>query len=248
MTLSINSLNNNYNLFINPIAQKQPAFGAARTSTADVFVPSDELNSYLSPVAINQMIMLNPKIIRILKENGLKPEINIKELQKLANGHLLRTKNIAAGIIANMPANVQNTINHQAIMQGAIFHDFGKVLIPDKILNKKSALNDKEKNIMQLHSELGYELLKTQNISQEALELIKYHHQTPSNTGYPVNVSGFVYGLEAEILAVADKFSALIEQRSYKPALSKETALDIIKEDYPEGGVVYDALVAYVRG
>ncbi len=248
MTLNINGLNNNYNLLINAISHKSPVFKATgqNVNTNDAFVPASELSPYLSAPVINQMIMMNPKVTRILKENGLKPEVNLKELQKLADGHLQWTKNIAAGIIGNLPSDVRNQINSQAVLQGALFHDYGKVLIPEKILNKKSGLNGKEKDIMKLHSELGYELLKTQNLSPEALELIKYHHQTPDNTGYPLNDSGFIYNLETEILAVADKYSALIEKRSYKPALSKEEALAIIKEDYPDGSVVYDALVKYV--
>ena len=247
MTLNINSLGNNYNLLINSISTPRKAFTASNVQTgiSDTFTPASELNPYLSESAIRQMILMNPQVVKILKNNGLKAEINIKELQKLAEGHLLWTKNIAAGIIGNLPLDIQKQINRQAVLQAAIFHDFGKVLIPNKIINKKSALNDKEKQIMKLHSELGYELLKTQKLSPETLELIKYHHQTPENTGYPINNTGFTYGLEAEILAVADKYSALIEKRSYKPALSKKEALEIIKQDYPQGGLVYDALVNY---
>ena len=247
MTLNINSLGNNYNLLINSISTPRKAFTASNVQTgiSDTFTPASELNPYLSESAIRQMILMNPQVVKILKNNGLKAEINIKELQKLAEGHLLWTKNIAAGIIGNLPSDIQKQINRQAVLQAAIFHDFGKVLIQNKIINKKSALNDKEKQIMNLHSELGYELLKTQKLSPETLELIKYHHQTPENTGYPINNTGFVYGLEAEILAVADKYSALIEKRSYKPALSKKEALEIIKQDYPQGGLVYDALVNY---
>lgn len=250
MTLNINGLNsNNYNLFINAISRvKSPTFqGANSTSNpVDIFVQSSELSPYLSAEAVKNMLNMNPKVTKILRENGIKPEINIVELQKLAGGHLNHTKNVAAGIIDNLPLSDRQVVNRQAVLQGAIFHDFGKVLIPEKIINKKARLTDKEKQIMNLHSELGYELLKTQNISPDALELIKYHHQTPDNKGYPVNNSGFIYGLEAEIIAVADKYSALVEKRSYKPALSKEEALAIIKEDYPDGGVVYDALVRYV--
>ena len=90
---------------------------------------------------------------------------------------LKKTKDITAGIINNLPTEMKGNINRQATLQAAMFHDFGKVLIPDKVLNKKGALNDKEREIMNIHSELGFELLKTQNISPKALELIKYHHQ-----------------------------------------------------------------------
>ena len=58
-----------------------------------------------------------------------------------------------------------------------MLHDLGKVLIPSKILNKPAKLNFKERKIMNIHSTLGYELLKTQHLPTETLSLIKYHHQ-----------------------------------------------------------------------
>ena len=56
-----------------------------------------------------------------------------------------------------------------------MLHDYGKVLIPKEILNKKGALTPEEKQIMELHSEFGYELLKQQGVKEEVLNLIKYH-------------------------------------------------------------------------
>ena len=54
-----------------------------------------------------------------------------------------------------------------------MLHDLGKVLIPSKILHKPAKLNIKERKIMNIHSTLGYELLKTQNLSNETLSLIR---------------------------------------------------------------------------
>ena len=248
MTLNING--NNYNYSINAISRIQfPVFkGIARPDTGakDSFVATSELSPYLSKSAIENMIAVNPQVLKILKTNGLKPEINIEELHKLADGHLKQTKNIAAGIIDNLPKDVRSQIDRQGVIQAAVFHDFGKVLIPNKILNKKTKLNDKEKEIMNLHSILGYELLKTQNISPKALELIKYHHQNASNTGDPINTGDFEYGVEAEIIALADKYSALIEKRSYKPAMMPKEALAILKEE-SQGSLVLDALVKYIE-
>ena len=102
------------------------------------------------------------------------------------------------------------------LQQAAMLHDFGKVLIPDKILNKNGKLTDKEKEIMKLHSELGYELLKEQG----------------------VNIS-------SQILATADKYSALREKRSYKDAMTRDEALAVIQEDVTNGLIapeVYNAL------
>lgn len=216
------------------------------TPTGDTFATNSELAPYLSENAIQNMINMNPKVNKILNEHGIKAKINTKELNNLANGHLKATKNITVGIINNLPENIRNKVNNQAVLQASMFHDFGKVLIPEKILNKKSGFNDNEKAIMELHSELGYELLKTQNISPRALELIKYHHQNAENTGYPTNNGDFEYNIEAEIIALADKFSALTEQRCYKSGMTNSEALEIIKSEHKPSPAL-DALIKYIE-
>lgn len=238
MTININGYSNSYNLFTGLVApiKRAPMFCGNATNPiapSDNFCTNRELSPYLSKDAINELLLLNPKINKILESKGIKPEINIKELQKLANGHLKTTKSVALAIIQNLPTDARNEINQKAILEAAIYHDFGKVLIPDKILNKKGALSDKEREVMQLHSELGYELLKTQNISRRTLELVKYHHQNNAGNGYPQPSGDFEYNIEAEILALADKYSALTEQRAYKPALTPYEALKIIKQENP---------------
>ena len=248
MTLNINRFSN-LNLYTSAIAplKNAPFFSGKDYSTGvtDTFAINSELAPYLSTDAIKNMVAMNPKITKILISKGIPLEINIKELNKLANGHLKKTKDITAGIINNLPTEIKGNINRQATLQAAMFHDFGKVLIPDKVLNKKGALNDKEREIMNIHSELGFELLKTQNISPKALELIKYHHQNKTNTGYPENQNGFEYGIESEIITLADKFSALTEKRPYKPALSEKEALAIIQEETGSSPIL-DALIKFV--
>ena len=98
---------------------------------------------------------------------------------------------------------------------------------------------------MQLHSELGYELLKNKGLDKNTLNLIKYHHQTPDGKGYPTAPNNFSYGIDFQILNTADKYAALREKRSYKDAMTRKEALEIIKEDISKGLIlqeVYDAL------
>jgi HD-GYP domain-containing protein (c-di-GMP phosphodiesterase class II) len=98
---------------------------------------------------------------------------------------------------------------------------------------------------MQQHSEIGYELLKNKGLNENTLNLIKYHHQTPSGNGYPQIKDEFDYNISSQILNAADKYCALREERSYKPPLSREDALDIIRQDVQSGVIspeVYDAL------
>ncbi len=163
----------------------------------------------------------------------------------MTKGHLISTRIIAAKIYSALPAEMKSEVNISDLQQAAMLHDYGKVLIPKEILNKKGALTPEEKKIMELHSEFGYELLKQQGVSDDVLNLIKYHHQIPDGSGYPCVNKDFEYSLSLQILTAADKYSALTEERAYHKACTKEEALGIIQKDVNNGTIsqeVFDAL------
>jgi len=187
--------------------------------------------------ALRQAAQSNPRIREILSEYNLPVKINTTELEKLQKGHLMDTRITAAKMYSALPEDLKSEVNLKDLQEAAMFHDYGKALIPEKILNKQGALNDKEKEIMQLHSELGYELLNSQGVNKEVLNLVKYHHQKPDGSGYPAINNDFTPNISSQILTAADKYSALREERSYKPAMSREEALKVIKEDV-EAGII----------
>ena len=104
---------------------------------------------------------------------------------------------------------------------------------------------------MNIHSTLGYELLKTQNIKSETLELVKYHHQNMQATGYPLLITGKEPSdIGVQIISTADKYSALREARVYRHKLSRIDSLMILYKEVREGKIhkeVFNALVAYVQ-
>lgn len=207
-----------------------------------------------------QVAKTNPRIKELLSEYKIPIKINEKELEKLQKNHLMDTRITAAKMYSALPENLQSEVNLKDLQDAAMFHDYGKALIPENILNKQGKLTDREKEIMDLHSELGYELLKGVyglssapspggrvgvGVSQNALNLVKYHHQTPDGKGYPAITDDFKPDISSQILAAADKYSALREVRSYKSAMSRDEALDIIEEDVQAGTIspeVYNAL------
>ena len=163
----------------------------------------------------------------------------------MTQGHLTTTRILVAKIYSALPAEIKKEVNISNLQQAAMLHDYGKVLIPKEILNKKGALTPEEKKIMELHSEFGYELLKQQGVNEEVLNLIKYHHQKPDGNGYPLIDDNFEYNISSQILKIADMYSALVEERPYHRACTKEEALDIIKKEIEDGIIcqeVYDAL------
>ena len=172
-------------------------------------------------------------------------KVNIDELSDLKRGHLLDTRIIVAKMYTYLPKELKQEVNMADLQDAAMFHDYGKVLIPQKILNKDGELTPEERKIMDLHSEFGYELLKAQGVRESVLNLIKYHHQNETGTGYPEIKKDFEYSVSLQILKAADEYSALREKRSYKEELSSKEALDIIFKDVENGSLmpeVFEAL------
>lgn len=197
-----------------------------RTSSDKYFLPASEIKKLAE----------SSNVIRELsKQYNIPIKVNSEELEKLRTGHLKNTRIIAAQILSGLPPEMKNQVNSVNLQEAAMLHDYGKVLIPKKILNKEGSLEGKEKEIMQLHPIFGYELLKQQGVNDEVLNLIKYHHQIPDGKGYPALEDDFEYSIVSQIMRAADEYSALTEKRSYKPAMSKEDALKIIYEDVEKG-------------
>jgi HD-GYP domain-containing protein (c-di-GMP phosphodiesterase class II) len=121
----------------------------------------------------------------------------------------------------------------QTLEQASMLHDFGKILIPTEILNKPDVLNKNEKEIMDLHSELGYELLKTTGMNSRVLNLVKNHHSPAAETD-----------TLGQILSVADIYSALRENRSYKSSMSEEDAFSILDQKAKNGEVSAEVVEA----
>lgn len=201
--------------------------------------------------AVQSMINLNPHIVRLLKRYHIKPIIDTKTLNELTCGHMNDTCNIAMGVYSILSNEIKEQVNKGTLKEASILHDLGKVLIPSKILNKPAKLNLKERKIMNIHSTLGYELLKTQNLSKETLSLIRYHHQNLQHTGYPVlPIDNTSSDLGVQIISIADKYSALREARVYRRRLSRGEALLILYREVREGKImpiIYNALLKYAE-
>ena len=201
--------------------------------------------------AVQNMINMNPHISRLLKRFHIKPNIDTKTLNELTSGHMNETCNIAMGVYSLLPDNLKLCVDREALKEASMLHDLGKVLIPSKILNKPAKLNIKERKIMNIHSTLGYELLKTQKLSEDTLSLIRYHHQNLKHTGYPaLSTDDTSADIGVQIISIADKYSALREVRVYRRRLSRTESLLILYREVREGKImpaVYNALFKYAE-
>ena len=131
-------------------------------------------------------------------------------------------------IIGEMNESIKNKIGI-----GYLLHDIGKKDISTEILNKKGKLDDGEWDIIKAHPQTGYHLLKevVGDISEEVGEIVLQHHEKLDGTGYPNNLKMEEIGRFGRICAIGDVFDALTTRRSYKEALSKMTALTIMRDE-----------------
>ena len=110
------------------------------------------------------------------------------------------------------------------------FHDIGKVGIPDDILKKPRALDEKEWKIMKTHTTIGQRISSVSAELKPISDLILLHHEKWDGSGYPMGLSGDAIPIECRILALVDAFDAMTNDRPYRKALSfKEAISEIIK-------------------
>jgi ribonuclease P protein subunit RPR2 len=111
---------------------------------------------------------------------------------------------------------------------GFLLHDIGKVAIPDAILHKPSALTPEERDQMAQHPTIGAEIVDGIDFLEEAVDVVRYHHERWDGTGYPDGLRGEQIPLAARVFAVADVLDALTTDRPYRGASSLAEAREII--------------------
>jgi PAS domain S-box-containing protein/putative nucleotidyltransferase with HDIG domain len=129
------------------------------------------------------------------------------------------------------------------IRRGALLHDIGKMAIPDEILRKGSNLTEIEKEIVSQHPAIAHKLLSPIAYLGKALEIPYCHHEHWDGSGYPRGLKGEQIPLAARIFTIADIWDALLSDRSYRKAWSREKALAYLKEN---SSVLFDPEILQV--
>lgn len=143
------------------------------------------------------------------------------------SGHSSRVSKISILIAREM--NLDNSFI-ETLEYGTLFHDIGKIGIPDYILNKPGKLTFEEFEQIKKHPEVGYKILSNVAFLNESLPLITHHHERYDGNGYPNQLIGKDIPLGSRIIAIADTFDAMTSNRPYRKALSIEIAItEIVK-------------------
>lgn len=112
-----------------------------------------------------------------------------------------------------------------------LLHDIGKVYVPADFLNRPGILRQEELSVIQMHPEVGYDILKHLDDDWPVAVIIRQHHERMDGSGYPQGLDGRFIVKGARILAVADVVDAMCSHRPYRPSLGIAAALDEIEKN-----------------
>jgi len=164
--------------------------------------------------------------------------IAVDAKDQVTHGHIRRVQRHTLAVAAAV--GVTDPRELKAIEAGALLHDIGKLAVPDYILNKPTTLTPVEFELIKKHPSMGARILTAVEFPYPIVPIVRHHHEQWDGRGYPDGLVGTEIPLGARILAVVDCFDALTSDRPYRPRLSDEQAIAILRS---RKGTFYDPTV-----
>lgn len=158
---------------------------------------------------------------------------------KYAKGHSVNVAKIAEEIARKLGWTGEDITNLYYI---CLLHDIGKIGIPDSLFNKQAVFTKEERDLIRRHTDLGAEILDNISIEHAALGA-RYHHEWFDGNGYNKGLKGNEIPIEARIIAVADAYDSMANDRSYRKRLSDQK----IREELNKGmGTQFDPKIVKI--
>jgi putative nucleotidyltransferase with HDIG domain len=136
-------------------------------------------------------------------------------------GHSLRVQRVALAIGEELGLAPKQL---DALRFGALFHDIGKIAVPDGILTKPAQLDFWEFAQIKLHSAEGARIVSKFGRLREAVPIVRHHHERWNGGGYPDGLEGDAIPLEAAVVGLADAWDAMTTERPYAQSLALDDA------------------------
>jgi putative nucleotidyltransferase with HDIG domain len=153
--------------------------------------------------------------------------IAVDAKDQVTHGHIRRVQRHTLALAKAL--GVTDPLELKAIEAGSLLHDIGKLVVPDYVLNKPSALSRAEYETMKKHASMGARILTAVDFPYAIVPIVRHHHEQWDGRGYPDGLIGVETPLGARILAVVDCFDALTSDRPYRPKLSDERAIEMLR-------------------
>lgn len=252
---------NNKQIIVFPMKNKFECIGAIETTrdlsrpleaefiellkiTAGLFVTSLGIQKLIEQVkrvvnsetvSTSELLNLRAQLTSIIGDLGDKQQAFVEKLAvavdlkgKYKNHHSQRTADLSKEICKFLELNEKTT---DLIYYAGLLQNIGKITINDELLNKKGKLSKEEWDKLQEHPNAGVSLLMNINFMSEVVPYIHYQKERWDGLGKPEGLGGFSIPFGSRIIAVADAYCALTEDRPHRAALSNDEALEILKKE-----------------
>ena len=197
----------------------------------------DDINLFCSLANVASISIQNAELLDTLETahaevaaaydstlEGWAQALELRDME--TEGHSRRVVDLTVQLATHMGLAGEALVN---IQRGALLHDIGKMSVPDIILQKPGKLTKEEWAVMRLHPVYAYQWLCPFEYLRPSLDIPHYHHEKWDGTGYPAGLKGEEIPLSARIFAIIDVWDALLSDRPYRNAWSRDRALEYIK-------------------
>ncbi|RPH59368.1 MAG: HD domain-containing protein [Chloroflexi bacterium] len=152
-------------------------------------------------------------------------------------GHSLRVSHVACALGRRLGMNDEQA---KVMERGALLHDIGKIGVSDAVLLKPGKLNDEEWEFMRQHPDIGSHIIEGIPFLQEAMPVIRFHHERWDGSGYPMGLKENAIPLMARIFGVVDVFDALTSNRPYRTPMTMDEAVAYLET---QAGSAFDPFI-----
>lgn len=171
---------------------------------------------------MNEIKKINKELENSYLESIETLRYTVEAKDTYTRGHSDRVSEIA--VLIGKKVNLSDD-QIRLLQIGGLFHDIGKIGVPDSILLKDSKLTDVEYSEIKNHPSIGVHILSTATIFKDIIPIIKHHHERYDGHGYPSQLKGTNIPYLARITTIADSFDAMSSKRTYRDSLPLETVI-----------------------
>ena len=147
---------------------------------------------------------------------------------KTTSTHIRRVQRFAQALAEAAGMTQDETLG---VTTAALLHDIGKLAVPEHILSKPGPLSDEEFQKIQIHPQVGFEIIEHVPFPYPVAQLVLCHHERWDGKGYPLGLRGEDIPLGARVLAVADYFDSMMRERPYHKGVSRELAIAMLRQE-----------------
>ncbi len=202
-----------------------PAAGSAIQALENTFSSA----CFGAPIDFAKLDAAGEQLVACIETQGLGSWIgNVRRHHSQTYRHSLIVTGVAVAFGENLGFSARD---RERLSFAGMLHDIGKARIPITILEKNGPLDNVEMAVMRKHPEYGFEALRSVNgVSADMLDMVLHHHEYLDGSGYPHALRGDDISDLVRIMTISDIFGALIEHRSYRPAMPAEQAYRVLIE------------------